>query len=55
MIQAKPRSMKPNITGLNQTGFGASSFDEFSERAGLLDFFFASDIATILLVRLNVS
>ena len=38
MIQASPISMKPNMTGLNQTGFGASSPLACSARAGFDDF-----------------
>ncbi|GAA2052682.1 hypothetical protein GCM10009820_10580 [Leifsonia soli] len=33
MIQIRPSSMKPNMTGLNQTGFGASSPDAAALRS----------------------
>src|SRR4051794_14781200 len=34
MIQISPSSMKPNMSGLNQTGFGASSPETAALRSG---------------------
>jgi hypothetical protein len=61
MIQKRPTIMKPNITGLNQTGFSASSeslgfatFSVFGLRLGSLRERFFGDVESSSGVEVNL-